>query len=74
MAVKSTLTSTALTLKYKQGLDSNGKDIIKAKKFSNVKVTVDNQSILDVATAFSPLMKYPVVQTLRSDDYLLTNA
>jgi hypothetical protein len=36
MAVKSTLVDSALTLKYKSGVDSNGKDIIKSKKFSNI--------------------------------------
>jgi Protein of unknown function (DUF1659). len=73
MAVKSTLTTTSLTLKYKEGLDATGKDIIKSKKFSTVKVTADNQSIFDVSQAISPLMKYPVTQVLRSDDNLLTN-
>jgi len=60
-------------MKYKEGVDVNGKDIIKSKKFSNIKVTATAQNIFDTAAAFGPLMKYPVLETLRSDDNLLTN-
>jgi N-dimethylarginine dimethylaminohydrolase len=73
MAVKSTLIDSALTLKYKEGVDSNGKDIIKTKKFSNIKVTATDENVYAVAAAFSPLMKYPVMQSLRTNDNALTN-
>ena len=74
MAVQSTQTKSALSLKYKEGVDSNGKDIIKTKKFSNIKVVADNQGLFDVAAALSPLMKYPVVDIVRSNDSTLANA
>jgi hypothetical protein len=74
MAVQSTLLKSALTLKYKEGVDVNGKDIIKSKKFSNVKVTAAAQNVFDVSASIASLMKYPTVETLRSDDNLLTNA
>ena len=73
MAVKSTLIDSALTLKYKEGIDSNGKDIIKSKKFSKVKVTATDENVYAVAAAFSPLLKYPVMQSLRTNDNALTN-
>jgi hypothetical protein len=73
MAVQSTLLKSSLTLKYKEGVDTNGADIIRSKKFSNVKVTATAQNIFDTSAAFGPLMKYPVLETLRSDDNLLTN-
>ena len=73
MAVKSTLINSALTLKYKEGIDSNGADIIKSKKFSNVKVTATDEKVYAVAAAFSPLMKYSVMQSLRTNDNALTN-
>ena len=73
MAVQSTLLKSSLTLKYKEGVDVNGSDIIRSKKFSNVKVTATAQEIFDTAATFGPLMKYPVLETLRSDDNLLTN-
>ena len=73
MAVKTTLVDSALTLKYKEGIDSNGKDIVKTKKFSNIKVTATDENVYAVAAAFSPLMKYPVMQSLRTNDSALTN-
>jgi len=74
MAVQSTLVKSGLSLRYKAGIDANGKDINKVKKFSNVKVTAVNQNLFDVATAFSPLMKYPTLDVLRTDDSKLINA
>jgi hypothetical protein len=64
---------STLALRYKEGIDSNGKDIIKTKKFSNLKVTATDENIFNVATAFRPLMKYPVLESLRSNDNSLTN-
>lgn len=74
MAVKNTHVKSALTLKYKDGIDKNGKDVIKSKKFSNVKLTAEDQGLYDVATAFNPLMKYPIQEIVRSDDSTLINA
>jgi len=74
MAVQSTQIKSALTLKYKNGVDANGKDIIKSKKFSNIKLAANDQGLYDVAAALSPLMKYPIVDILRSNDSSLTNA
>lgn len=70
-AVESTLYQTALTIKYVDGVDSTGKNIIKAKKYSNVKVTAQAQEIFDTAQALGPLMKYPINEILRSDDSAL---
>jgi predicted histidine transporter YuiF (NhaC family) len=73
MAAQTTLVGTSLSLKYKAGIDQSGKDINKVKKFSNVKVTAVNQNLLDVATAFIPLMTYPTLQVLRTDDSSIVN-
>ena len=54
--------------------DLTGKDIIKAKKYSNVKVSAIAQEIYDTAQALAPLMKYPINEILRSDDSTLVNA
>ena len=74
MAVQNTLTKSALTLRYKEGVDLNGKDIMRAKKFANVKVAAADQDIFDISDAFTALMLYPVSEVLRSDDCLLANA
>ena len=73
MALVSTLANTSLSIRYKDGLDSTGKDIIKAKKFSNVKTGAVDQDLYDTAAALSPLMKYPVEDILRSNDSVLIN-
>jgi hypothetical protein len=74
MAVDSTQIKSSLTIKYKDGVDSNGKDILKTKKYSNIKLTAADQNLLDVATAFNPLMKYPIQEVVRSNDSVLVNA
>ena len=73
MAVQSTLAKSALSLKYKEGVDTNGKDIMRTKKFTNVKVTAADQDIFDISDAFTSLMLYPVSEVLRSDDSMLAN-
>lgn len=74
MALLSSLTNTAVSLRYKEGVDSTGKDIIKAKKFSNVKISAVDQDIYDTAAALGNLMSYPVSQVVRSNDSVLINA
>ena len=74
MAVISSLANTSLAIRYKDGVDSTGKDVIKAKKYSNVKVNAVNQDIYDTAAALSSLMRYPNAEVLRSDDTVLINA
>ena len=73
MAALSTLSKSALTLRYKEGVDGFGKDIIKGKKFPNLKASAVAQNIYDVSTAFGALMKYPIQEILRSDDNVITN-
>jgi hypothetical protein len=74
MAVISSLANTSLAIRYKDGVDAAGKDVIKAKKYSNVKVNAVNQDLYDTAAALSSLMRYPGAQILRNDDTVLINA
>lgn len=74
MAVQSTLAKSALALRYISGVDSKGNDVIKAKKFTNVKVEATAQNIYDAAQALAPLMKYPMSEIVRTDDSVLINA
>lgn len=73
MAVQSTLAKSAVTLKYIAGVDEKGNDIIKTKKFSNLKVAAAAQDVYDAAQAMGPLMKYPVTEIIRTDDSVLIN-
>jgi len=73
MAVVSTPVSSALSIKFKAGIDSTGKDIIKAKKFSNVKVTAAPDKLLEIGTALGSLLKNEFVSVGRTDDSVLVN-
>jgi hypothetical protein len=73
MAVQSTLVNTGMSIRYKAGIDSLGNDIVKAKKFSNVKVAAADADILLVATTLGTLMKDEVLEIVRSNESLIVN-
>ena len=73
MAAQTMLAKSALSIKYKDGVDERGNDINKTKKFSNVKVTAVAQNLYDVAIALSPLMRYPILEVVRTDDSVIVN-
>lgn len=74
MAVQSSLLSTSMSVRYKAGIDVSGKDIIKAKKYPNVKVNANSDDLLFVGASLGSLMKYDFVDVLRSDESALFNA
>jgi hypothetical protein len=73
MAVQSSAVKSALTLKYKEGVDLSGTNIIKAKKFANVKTDSLDADLYALANALTPLMKYPVLDIVRSNENILIN-
>lgn len=73
MAVQSTLVNTSMSIRYKAGIDALGNDIVKAKKFSNVKVADADEDILLVATTLGTLMKDEVLEIVRSNESLIVN-
>lgn len=73
MAITTTKLSTALTLRVKNGVDENGKDIIKNLKLSKLKVDATDGNIYDVGEAMAALLKYSVVGILRGDISMIEN-
>ncbi len=73
MAVKGVLVNSTLGIKFKSGVDSNGKDVIKTKKLSNIKVTAAPDKLLEIGTAMRSLLTYEFVGVVRSDDSLIVN-
>jgi hypothetical protein len=73
MAAQSTLVNTGMSIRYKAGIDALGNDIVKAKKFSNVKVAAADADILLVATTLGTLMKDEVLEIVRSNESLIVN-
>ena len=73
MTVKSTKVQSTMNVKFKTGIDVNGKDILKNQRFSKVKVTAVDDNILTVGTALGTLLKYPMVKVLREDINIVIN-
>ncbi|AKN29982.1 hypothetical protein Ccar_03695 [Clostridium carboxidivorans P7] len=74
MAAKATKLETAMILKYKDGVDKNGKDVIKKQSFSKVKTSAADQDIFDVAKQFETLLGKTLNELVREDQNGITNA
>ena len=74
MAVTASKLLTSINIKYKTGVDANGKDVSKSKKVGNIKVTATDADIYAVGAAIGGLLKYEILEIQKSDDNLLTNA
>jgi hypothetical protein len=74
MAAKETLLQTSVILKYKDGLDENGKEIIKRQTFSNVKIDAAVQDIYDVALEIEKLLGKTLDELVKQDQSGITNA
>ncbi|AKA69310.1 DUF1659 domain-containing protein [Clostridium scatologenes] len=74
MAAKATKLETTMILKYKDGVDKNGKDVIKKQSFSKVKTSAADQDIFDVAKQFETLLGKTLNELVREDQSGITNA
>jgi hypothetical protein len=74
MAIQTTLVDSSLNIMFKAGIDDAGRDVIKAKKYNNIKVTASAENLLSVGTAIGNLMKNELVEIQRSDDSVILNA
>ena len=73
MATNSTKVHSAMVLKFKNGVDTKGKDIIKSQSFSKVKVAATDDEILAVGTALGALLEFPLVDVSRQDQSTIIN-
>jgi hypothetical protein len=74
MAAKATKLSSILVLKYVEGVDAKGKDIIKSQRFAKVKTTAVEQDILDVALQIEKLLGKTLNEVVREDQSGITTA
>lgn len=74
MAANATLMGTSIVLSYKDGLDAEGKDIIKKQTFSNIKITASSQDIYDAAEKIETLLGKTIEEIVRKDESVVTNA
>ncbi|MBP2032229.1 hypothetical protein J2Z42_000894 [Clostridium algifaecis] len=74
MAAKSNKLQTSVTIKYKDGVNESGKDVIKLQKFSKVKVTASDDSIYNTAKEIEKLLGKSLVELIKTDENDITNA
>ena len=74
MAAKATKLQTTLLVKYEDGVDANGKGIIKNVRFSKVKTTATEQNILDVAVEIEKILGKTLDEVIREDQSGITKA
>lgn len=73
MAAKATKLQTTLLLKYKDGVDAKGKDVIKTQRFSKVKTSASDQDIYDVSVELVKLIGKPLNEIVREDQNGIMN-
>ena len=73
MATNSTKVHSAMILKFKNGVDAKGKDIIKNQSFSKVKVEATDDEILAVGEVLGGLLAFPLVNVSRQDQSTIIN-
>lgn len=67
MAVNQVRLTSALILKVKSGVDTNGNDVFKNISLKKVKTTALEQDIFDVAQGIAGVLKNPVQGIMRQD-------
>ncbi|MDP4145773.1 MAG: DUF1659 domain-containing protein [Bacillota bacterium] len=70
---KSSKIQSTMILTYKEGVDVNGKDIIKNARFAKVKVTALDDDVLAVGAALGKIMEYPVINVVRADNSVIVS-
>jgi len=72
MAAKATKLSSTLVLKYIDGVDAKGNDVIKTQRFAKLKTTAMEQDILDVALEMEKLLGKTLNEVVREDQSGIT--
>lgn len=63
MAVKSLMVGSTMALKIKNGVDENGKDIIKKHVIGKLNLDAKDEDIFEVSEAIKQICEYPIVDT-----------
>ena len=69
-----TKTKTSLILTYHEGVDTNGKDILKSDRYGKVKITAADADILEVSQAIGSLKGSPLIKVAKQDESNIANA
>lgn len=63
--------STKMQLRLNTGLDGEGREMIRTKTYSNVKISAENEALYDVALSLSGLQNHELKEVHRVDDVVL---
>lgn len=74
MAATSTKLQNTLVLKYKAGVNKNGKDVIKKQSFKSIKPAATEQDMYDVAKQIETLLGTTLNELLVDQESSITNA
>ena len=74
MAATATKLNSTLVIKYKDGVDQKGKEIIKKQRFAKVKPTATEQALYDTALEIEKLLGKTLDEVLREDQSGIMNA
>lgn len=72
MAAQSTKLETSLVLKYQDGVDEEGKDIVRSQKFSKVKVTATDDEIYNTSMEIEKLLGKTLDEIIKIDQNNIT--
>lgn len=70
----STKTKTSLILTYHEGVDTNGKDILKSDRYGKVKITAADDDVLAVSQAIGSLKGSTLIKVTKQDESNIVNA
>jgi len=68
MAVNTVLKSSKIKLELQNGLDDQGKEIIKSKTLSSVKTDATDEGIYDSMVSITELQQLPLMAVKRIDE------
>jgi hypothetical protein len=66
--------NSAVVIKYQDGVNEKGEDIIRSKKFSNLKLTASEDGIYNTAREMEKLLGKPLTEIIKTDNSDITNA
>ncbi|KQB75151.1 hypothetical protein AK964_22900 [Clostridium butyricum] len=71
MAVSKNMLEKNLALEYQDGLDKNGKAIMRKATYKNVKLTAEPEALMMVVDSINPLMPEGISEARVVENYVL---
>lgn len=72
MAASSMLLTNSLSVRYKIGVDEEGKDVFKAQTINNVSSAATDENLVALTDAIQNIVYYPISTILKTQTYAIT--